>query len=593
MSDVSAPAPAALPVLNVVNALFGRWRGLSTLVLAAGVGIAAALVVALLGWITSELHHLLFALPYDERLSEQVALPTPALALVPVLGGAVLAVSIVLARRFRTRPPVDPIEANAIHGGRLSFRESLIVTLQTVLSTSVGASVGLEAGYTQMSSALASHAAMRLNLRRNEVRMLVGCGAAGAIAAAFNAPFTGAFYAFELIIGVYSVGLLAPLITASLVATFVARWLGAARMPIALDTFTPLSGADVLPFLILGAVSSGVAIAIMLSVAQIERGLSLMRLPQAWRPILGGAVMGGFALISPQVLSTGHGALDLLFTTQGSSVVVIAGLFLLKFLASATSLGTGFRGGLFFASLLLGALLGKLYAGILVVTGIAPHIDATLAAVVGMASLASGVIGGPLTMSFLVLEATGDLNISAAVLVAAAIAAFLVRELFGYSFSTWRFHLRGESIRSAHDVGRVRNLTVQSMMRADVRTVLDRMTLVEFRTAFPLGSANRVVAVDKAGRYAGVILVAEAYQPSVDALSADSTIEPLLKYRERFLLPGLNVADAAQVFERAESEELAVLDNLGNRNVIGLLTEKHLLRRYAEELDKGLKDLTG
>ena len=593
MSDVSAPAPAALPVLNVVNALFGRWRGLSTLVLAAGVGIAAALVVALLGWITSELHHLLFALPYDERLSEQVALPTPALALVPVLGGAVLAVSIVLARRFRTRPPVDPIEANAIHGGRLSFRESLIVTLQTVLSTSVGASVGLEAGYTQMSSALASHAAMRLNLRRNEVRMLVGCGAAGAIAAAFSAPFTGAFYAFELIIGVYSVGLLAPLITASLVATFVARWLGAARMPIALDTFTPLSGADVLPFLILGAVSSGVAIAIMLSVAQIERGLSLMRLPQAWRPILGGAVMGGFALISPQVLSTGHGALDLLFTTQGSSVVVIAGLFLLKFLASATSLGTGFRGGLFFASLLLGALLGKLYAGILVVTGIAPHIDATLAAVVGMASLASGVIGGPLTMSFLVLEATGDLNISAAVLVAAAIAAFLVRELFGYSFSTWRFHLRGESIRSAHDVGRVRNLTVQSMMRADVRTVLDRMTLVEFRTAFPLGSANRVVAVDKAGRYAGVILVAEAYQPSVDALSADSTIEPLLKYRERFLLPGLNVADAAQVFERAESEELAVLDNLGNRNVIGLLTEKHLLRRYAEELDKGLKDLTG
>ena len=593
MSDVSAPAPAALPVLNVVNALFGRWRGLSTLVLAAGVGIAAALVVALLGWITSELHHLLFALPYDERLSEQVALPTPALALVPVLGGAVLAVSIVLARRFRTRPPVDPIEANAIHGGRLSFRESLIVTLQTVLSTSVGASVGLEAGYTQMSSALASHAAMRLNLRRNEVRMLVGCGAAGAIAAAFNAPFTGAFYAFELIIGVYSVGLLAPLITASLVATFVARWLGAARMPIALDTFTPLSGADVLPFLILGAVSSGVAIAIMLSVAQIERGLSLMRLPQAWRPILGGAVMGGFALISPQVLSTGHGALDLLFTTQGSSVVVIAGLFLLKFLASATSLGTGFRGGLFFASLLLGALLGKLYAGILVVSGIAPHIDATLAAVVGMASLASGVIGGPLTMSFLVLEATGDLNISAAVLVAAAIAAFLVRELFGYSFSTWRFHLRGESIRSAHDVGRVRNLTVQSMMRADVRTVLDRMTLVEFRTAFPLGSANRVVAVDKAGRYAGVILVAEAYQPSVDALSADSTIEPLLKYRERFLLPGLNVADAAQVFERAESEELAVLDNLGNRNVIGLLTEKHLLRRYAEELDKGLKDLTG
>lgn len=111
------------------------------LVLAAATGLAAALVVALVGWLTFQLHSLLFLLPASERLSEQPALASPALALVPVLGGAALALSIVLARRFRTRPPVDPIEANAVHGGRMSFRESLIVTVQTVVSTSFGASV--------------------------------------------------------------------------------------------------------------------------------------------------------------------------------------------------------------------------------------------------------------------------------------------------------------------------------------------------------------------------------------------------------------------------------------------------------------------
>lgn len=131
------------------------------------------------------------------------------------------------------------------------------------------------------------------------------------------------------------------------------------------------------------------------------------------------------------------------------------------------------------------------------------------------------------------------------------------------------------------------------MMRADIRTVNDRTPLTEFRAAFPLGSTARVVAIDKSNRYVGVVLVADAYQPQIEQQPADATIEPLLKYRDRFLLPGLNVADAAQVFEKAESEELAVLDNLGNRNVVGLLTEKHLLRRYSEELDKGLKDLTG
>ena len=89
------------------------------------------------------------------------------------------------------------------------------------------------------------------------------------------------------------------------------------------------------------------------------------------------------------------------------------------------------------------------------------------------------------------------------------------------------------------------------------------------------------------------MIVADAYQADVEVSSANSSIEPLPKYRDRFLLPGLNVADAAKIFEKAESEELAVLDNLGSRTVIGLLTEKFLLRRYAEELDKGLKDLNG
>jgi len=591
MTDTTAPAARSAAPAFTLNLRLGRWRGVFLLALASLTGVVAAVAVYIIGWIMRQLHALLFAIPLDGHLSAQAMLSTPWLALVPVLGGGVVGISIILARRFRSRPPVDPIEANAIHGGRMSFRESVIVTLQTIASTSFGASVGLEAAYTQMGSALASHAGSRLTLRRHEVRMLVGCGAAGAIAAAFDAPFTGAFYAFELIIGVYSVGLLAPVVAASVLASFVARALGAVQSPIELGGIGTLSGADVAPFLLLGVVAGGVSIAIMLAVAQVERAFSFASLPSHWRPLVGGVLMGGFALASPQVLSTGHGALELQFTTN-VGIATVALLFALKFLASTVSLGSGFRGGLFFASLLLGALLGKLYAGVLLMTGIAPHVDVMLAAVVGMASLASGVIGGPLTMTFLVLETTGDLAISAAVLVAAAVSAFLVREIFGYSFSTWRFHLRGETIRSAHDVGRLRNLTVANMMRANVKTVDERMTIEQFRAAFPLGSSKRVVALDKAGRYAGIALVADAFQPEIAAQPAQTSIEMLLKYKERFLLPGLSAADAAALFEKAESEELAVLDSLGSRRVIGLLTEAHLLRRYAEELDKGLKEIT-
>ena len=288
MSDLTLTATRSARSLVAVVARFSRWRGVLMLVLAGVAGFVAALVVTLVGWATSELHTLLFALPVDSRLSQQTALVSPILAVVPAVGGVLVGLSIYLARRFRTRPPVDPIEANAVYGGKMSFRESVIVTLQTVLSSSFGASVGLEAGYTQMSSSIASHIGSRLSLRRNEIRTLVGCGAAGAIAAAFNAPFTGAFYGFELIIGLYSVGLLAPVVTASLVASFTARWLGAVQTPIVLESVNPLSGADVFPFLILGVISGGVAIGTMLAVAQIERGFTLSRLPQYVRPVVGG-----------------------------------------------------------------------------------------------------------------------------------------------------------------------------------------------------------------------------------------------------------------------------------------------------------------
>ena len=125
--------------------------------------------------------------------------------------------------RWRPRRAIDPIEANALYGGRMSMLDSLVVCGQTLISAGVGASVGLEAGYTQMGSALASRIGRSFRLRRSDLRLLVGCGAAAAIGAAFNAPLTGAFYGIELVIGTYSVGILAPVVVASLTAVFVQR----------------------------------------------------------------------------------------------------------------------------------------------------------------------------------------------------------------------------------------------------------------------------------------------------------------------------------------------------------------------------------
>jgi CIC family chloride channel protein len=590
LGEATGKVASALP-RSITGA--DTFRGVYVLLLAALVGIAAGISVPAISDFVSQAHIVLFRLFPDARLSAQYRLAAPELALWPVVGGALMGLSIFIARRFSTRPPIDPIEANAVHGGRMSMRESLLVTVQTIISTSFGGSVGLEAGYTQLNAGIASQLATRLRLKRNEIRTLVGCGAAGAIAAAFNAPLTGAFYGFEIIIGVYSPSLLAPVIISSLAASLTASHLGT---PEATMDFGHLEAArlvDVLPFLGLGFVGGGVAIGIMRLVTLLEAGFTRAKIPSFVRPALGGLAVGALALISPQVMSSGHGALRIQLT-ENITIATVGVLLLLKIAASVVSLGSGFRGGLFFASLYLGALMGKLFAAAMVAVGVAPDLAPTLGALVGMASLAVGVVGGPLTMTFLVLETTGDLQISAAVLAAAVMASFLVRETFGYSFSTWRLHLRGETIRGAHDVGRLRSLTVGPMMRADVRTVAETMLVSAFCEKYPLGSTERVVAVDGDGRYAGIVVVADAHFANTETSPEQPrTLTGLLQCKDFVLVPSTTAEAAARLFETAGSEELAVVDNLDRRRVVGLLTEAHLLRRYAEELDKGWRDLTG
>jgi CIC family chloride channel protein len=268
-------------------------------------------------------------------------------------------------------------------------------------------------------------------------------------------------------------------------------------------------------------------------------------------------------------------------------------LIVLKAAASAISLGSGFRGGLFFASLFLGALTGRLFAAVMAAALPAFAPDPLLAAVIGMSAMAVAIVGGPLTMSFLALEATGDLPIALAVLAAAVVAAITVRELFGYSFATWRLHLRGETIRSAHDVGRIRALTVGRLMRRDVRTVLAETRINAFRRDFPLGSTQRVIVTDAAGRYAGIALVPEIHAGELNGEADQHTIGEFLHYRDAMLEAPMNIKDAMRAFDTAESEALAVIDGRETRQVIGMLTEAHALRRYAEELDQARRDLIG
>src|SRR5947209_16897683 len=163
----------------------------------------------------------------------------------------------------------------------MSFRGSVIVALQTVWSSGVGASVGLEAGYTQLASGLAASLGRAFHLRRADQRIMVGCGAAAAIAGAFGAPLAGAFYAFELVIGGYTPASLTPVGVAAVSGYFVAHAFGELSLGVGVAPVGDVRGRDLVIAGVFGLIAARVGIAIMRGVTLCETLLSTTRL---WPP---------------------------------------------------------------------------------------------------------------------------------------------------------------------------------------------------------------------------------------------------------------------------------------------------------------------
>jgi CIC family chloride channel protein len=205
-----------------------------------------------------------------------------------------------------------------------------------------------------------------------------------------------------------------------------------------------------------------------------------------------------------------------------------------------------------------------------------------------MAALAASVIGAPMTMAMLVLEGTHDFAVTSAAIAAILVSSTVTRQIFGYSFSTWRLHLRGAEIRSARDVGWVRNLNAGTMMRRAPETYAASMSVAGMRERLPLGAATRAVLVDGEGCYAGIVVVADIY---ADLVKLQARVADYARNKEVALSAEDDALVVMRKFDASQSDELAVVD--AQRHVLGVLSERFVRKRYAEELDRRQRELLG
>ena len=183
---------------------------------------------------------------------------------------------------------------------------------------------------------------------------------------------------------------------------------------------------------------------------------------------------------------------------------------------------------------MLGALIGQLYSVVLTVPFPNLALQPGTAAIAALAALGTGVLGAPFSMICLALEITGDFSVTVGAVVASSVCALIVRELFGYSFATWRFHLRGEVIRGPQDVGWVQQLSASSLMRADFENALSTMPIAEAQKLFSPARVRQIVLRDPNGTYAGLVSSADLHSIATKTTSRSRLWR---SRQEEFLLP--------------------------------------------------------
>jgi CIC family chloride channel protein len=358
---------------------------------------------------------------------------------------------------------VNMFERLAYHQGVISGR-SLIMQFVTATTALVsGHSVGREGPAIFLGAACSSLLGQRMRLPNNSLRILIGCGTAAAISAAFHTPLAGVIFAMEVVLLEYSVIGFTPVIVAAVAADLVMRSTLGYETAFLVPSFEIGTLAEV-PWIMLMAVVIGACSALFnrLMIETINRA----KWPVAGRFLLAGILTGIVATFYPGVMGVGYDTISQTFTGQ-FEFTLLAGLLVAKLLLTPIILGLGIPAGLIGPTLLIGALIGCLFGevGHWLTDMSVSHIG--LYAMLGMGAMMGAVLNAPLAALVALLELTGNPNIIFPGMIAIVISNLTMRFLF---------HLPSIFISSlqAQGLDYSREPLAQVLSRAAVASLMDR-----------------------------------------------------------------------------------------------------------------------
>jgi len=411
---------------------------------------AAALVVGVLGaggvWAFKWLIDATRALTLD-RASGWIAV------LVPAAGGLVVGLFVhFLIGEERHHGVAGIMQAVALAGGRLRWKRAPAKAVAAALAIGAGASVGPEDPSVQIGANLGSMFGQKLRLSDERVRTLVAAGAAAGIAAAFNAPIAGLFFALEVILGDFAGSAFAAVVVAAVASSVLTRAVVGEQPAFHVPAYA-LKSAWELPFYLgLGLLAGPVAALYVRAIHGAKDAFGAAPLPRWAKPAAAGLAVGFVAIAVPHVRGVGYDAIEGPLGGAAPAVGALLLLLVAKLAMTAVCVGAGVPGGVFAPSLVLGAALGAAYA--LVVRLAIPAADVAVPAfaMVGMAAVLAGAVHAPLTATLLLFELTGDYRIILPLLFAVAVSMIVSKKLQADSVYTLALARAGVRLERGRDV---------------------------------------------------------------------------------------------------------------------------------------------
>jgi CIC family chloride channel protein len=478
----------------------------------------------------------------------------------------------------------EVIYAVSRYGGLLRLRSGFSRLIASCLTIGSGGSAGPEAPVVMSGAAIGSNIAQVFSLNDRQRVALVGCGAAGAIAAIFNAPISGMVFAIEVILGEWSTMNIIPIAIAAVAGTEVSRLLKGNQIAFAHRDFN-IHFHDILACVGLAiccALASILLTRVLRSIHRLSKGIAL---PQWVRAAIGGSMVGVIGYFLPHVLGEGYHAIRTAIEggfSGGLMLVTVIALF--KVMATGLTLGSGGSGGIFAPCLVIGAFVGLSFHRFLATLwSSALWVNEGCFALLGMAGLISGILQAPLTGIFLVIEITGGYGVILPLIIVSAISTTLCHYLEPASFYLKDLVEQGQLRRPGTDARVLTDLSIQELLETDCICVHPDMRLADFIEIVKSSHRNYFPVEDRQNRqFVGMIHLDDIrpylFDPAMHhAVLTGQLMNPHVKTISLH-------DDLSEVLQKMDDNRIFSMPVVVDNRFLGMISKATLLDQYRKEL---------